>query len=207
MQTFEALQGEYTRLWDTMRVRIEKDTAVDLIANKLWKHYDTYKATEKMTGVPWYVVAAWHNRESDANFNTQLAQGDPLHSVSRHVPSGRGPFKTWQDGAYDALVVLKHLDRVKDWTPARICYETERYNGFGYRDHHPSVLSPYLWAWTTHYHQGKYVADGQFSATAVDSQCGAIPIMKWLIEIEARHQSKPAPMAEAKPWWKRIFGG
>lgn len=134
--------------------------------------------------MPWFVVAAWHNRESDADFDTQLAQGDRLDHVSVNEPSGRGPFDTWEEGALDALVTLKHLDQVKDWTPARVCYETERYNGFGYRNYHPDVKSPYLWSFTNHYTSGKYVADGQFSAAAVDKQCGAIAIMRRILDIE-----------------------
>ena len=42
-------------------------------------------------------------------------------------------------------------------------YELERYNGFGYRDRRPQVLSPYLWSFSNHYSRGKYVADGRFS--------------------------------------------
>lgn len=182
-QTFESLKSEYRQLWDSMVVIASKKDAVNTIAAKLMQNYDRYKRAESQTSVPWYVIAAWHNRESSARFDTQLAQGDPLSKVSVHVPSGRGPFLNWEDGAYDALVTLKHLDRVTEWSPERICYETERYNGFGYRNNHPSVLSPYLWSFTNHYSRGKYIADGKFDSNAVDQQCGAIPLMKRLIEL------------------------
>src|SRR5262245_34620776 len=129
MQTFDALKREYSRLWDSMAVRPNRAHVVTQIATKLLAHKAEYQMAEAKTGVPWFVIAAWHNRESDANFKTQLAQGDPLSKVSTHVPKGRGPFGTWSDGAYDALVTLKHLDRVKDWGPERCCFETERYNG------------------------------------------------------------------------------
>jgi len=180
-----------------MKVRPERAGTIDAIARKLLAHKAQYQAVEGATRVPWFVIAALHNRESDADFDTQLAQGDPLDRVSVNEPSGRGPFDTWEESAIDALVTLKHLDRVAaggggEWPPARICYETERYNGFGYRNYHPSVKSPYLWSFTTHYTAGKYVADGQYSANAVDKQCGAIPIMKRLMELSGVKTGAPA---------------
>src|SRR5262245_25006524 len=146
MPTFDELKDEYARLWSNMKVRLEKQGIVDAIAQRLMKDEARYRQVEEETGVPWPVVAAWHNRESDANFNAQLAQGDPLNRPSVNAPAGRGPFDDWEESAYDALVTLKQLDKVSTWTPARICYETERYNGFGYRNNHPDVLSPYLWS-------------------------------------------------------------
>src|SRR5262245_62109437 len=184
MPTFDELKDEYAQLWASMNVLSERQAAVEAIVQRLMKDEDRYRIVEEETGVPWAVIAAWHNRESDANFNTQLAQGDPLNRKSVNEPAGRGPFDNWEDSAYDALVVLKHLDKVPTWTPARICYETERYNGFGYRNNHPGVLSPYLWSFTNHYSTGKYVADGKFSPATVDKQCGAIPIIKRLMELE-----------------------
>ena len=36
--------------------------------------------------------------------------------------------------------------------------------------------SPYLWSFSHHYQHGKFIADGQYSDTAVDAQCGAAPL-------------------------------
>src|SRR5262249_43825600 len=38
-------------------------------------------------------------REASQDWNTQLAQGDPLNQVSTHEPKRMGPFKTWEEGA------------------------------------------------------------------------------------------------------------
>lgn len=198
MPSFSDLKSEYARLWALMTIWPVKDASVTSIAKKLMANKARYRAAERLTGVPWVVIAAWHNRESSANFNTQLAQGDPLNQVSTHVPRGRGPFRSWEDGAYDALVTLKHLDKVKDWSPERVCYETERYNGFGYRNQHPDVLSPYLWSFSNHYTRGKYVADGQFDPSAVDKQCGAIPIIKKIMELDSSVQLKPGVKVQVK---------
>jgi hypothetical protein len=58
----------------------------------------------------------------------------------------------------------------------------EGYNGWGYRNHHPAVKSPYLWSGSNHYRAGKYVADGTWSDTAVSSQCGAATLLRRLAE-------------------------
>lgn len=197
--SFTGLKTEYQKLWDTMTVNPSRVPMVNKIALRLQANKARYQAVEAKTGVPWFIVAAWHERESSADFRTQLAQGDPLGKRSTHVPAGRGPFKTWEDGAFDALVTLKGLDRVTDWGPARCAYETERYNGFGYRNFHPSVLSPYLWSFSNHYTRGKYVADGKFSSTAVDAQCGAIPIIKQLMAIDADARFKSQPVVITFP--------
>lgn len=203
MPKFEDLVGEYQQLWDTTKVKPDKVDAVDAIARKLLANKARYQRVALVSKMPWFVIAALHNRESDADFGTQLAQGDPLDSVSVNEPDGRGPFSTWEEGAYDALITLKHLDQVKDWTPARICYETERYNGFGYRNFHPEVKSPYLWSFTTHYTSGKYYGDGKFSSAVVDKQCGAIPVMKALIALES--PAKPIP-PETTNWVAALVG-
>ena len=189
MPTFEGLKAEYARLWVSMEIRPDRISAVDKIAHKLLVNKPTYLAAQTKTGVPWFVIAAWHNRESGADFSTQLAQGDPLDQVSRNEPSGRGPFSSWQDGAYDALVTLKHLDTIREWTPERICYETERYNGFGHRN--KGINAPYLWSFTNHYTKGKYVKDHVYDPEFVDKQCGAIPIIKRIMELDGIKTKKP----------------
>jgi lysozyme family protein len=55
----------------------------------------------------------------------------------------------------------------------------ERYNGLGYRN--KGIYSPYLWSFTNHYIEGKYIADGVWSATAVSKQVGCAAILKELL--------------------------
>ena len=181
MPTFSDLKSEYARLWTTMEVRPERETAVTLIAQKLLRHKAIYVETERATGVPWFVVAALHNRESGADFATYLGNREPLTRETRLVPKGRGPFDSWQAGAIDALK-LDRLDQVSEWTPERACYEIEKFNGFGYQK--KGIPSPYLWSFSNNYEAGKYVADGVFDATAVDKQCGAIPVLKRLMKLD-----------------------
>jgi lysozyme family protein len=184
MPTFTELASDYTNLWTTMVVRADKRDAVAAIAERLIAHKAAYQKVEAATGVPWFVVAALHNRESGADFETYLGNGEPLTRKTTLVPKGRGPFASWEAGAIDALR-LKNLQGVAAWTAERCCYEIERFNGFGYRNYHPDVKSPYLWSFSGHYRAGKYVADGQFSSTAVDKQCGAVPLIKAIMALDA----------------------
>jgi lysozyme family protein len=142
-----------------------------------------YRAVEARTGVPWPFIAVTHEREASRNWNTQLGQGDPLNRVSVHVPVGRGPFKTWEDGAYDALMNCgPYTARNKDWSIGGTLAMLEQYNGLGYfRMGRPS---PYLWAGTDQYSAGKYVADGKYDPNAVDRQPGCANLLKAMMALD-----------------------
>jgi hypothetical protein len=101
------------------------------------------------------------------------------------VPKGRGPFPTWEAGAYDALVTLKGLDKIKDWPIERVIYECERYNGFGYRTR--GKPSAYLWSFSNIYEGGKFIKDGPegWSPTTWDQQCGTMPLLKHMMALDA----------------------
>src|SRR6266850_5889304 len=97
--------------------KLNKTAQFKSVADRLTTSKDRYKAVEERTGVPWWFIAVVHEREASQKWNTQLGQGDPLNRVSTHVPKGRGPFSTWEDGAYDALVnCAPYAARNKDWS-------------------------------------------------------------------------------------------
>jgi lysozyme family protein len=196
MIDYAELKSEYARLWASLEISPDKRELVMRIARKLMRHKTQYLAVEAATGVPWFVIAALHNRESDADFATYLGNGEPLGRKTTLVPKGRGPFESWEVGAADALA-LDGLDRVNSWSPERACFEIEKFNGFGYRKR--GVHSPYLWSFSNHYARGKYVADGRFSATAVDEQCGAIPILKAIMELDGSARFKTNTLPATKP--------
>jgi lysozyme family protein len=103
------------------------------VAKRLVAAKDRYQSVSRRTGVPWFVIAVIHEREASQNWNTQLGQGDPLNRVSTHVPKGRGPFPTWEDGAYDALALCAPFAaKWRDWTPGGTMTLLEEYNGLGY---------------------------------------------------------------------------
>jgi lysozyme family protein len=154
-----------------------------------------YQAVEKTTGVPWFFIAVVHEREASQEWNTQLGQGDPLHHVSVHVPRGRGPFATWEDGAVDALV---HCDPYpasnKDWTPGPFLTMLEEYNGLGYFMH--GIPSPYVWSGTdqVRHPSGKYVRDGVFNSHVDDEQDGCAGMLLAMMKIDPSVKfAEPSP--------------
>lgn len=181
------LRNEYLELWRTMEILPHHISAADHIVDKIVQNAERYGAVEKDTGVPWWWIAAVHSLEGSLNFHTHLHNGDSLQHRTHNVPAGRPadgepPF-TWEASAADALEI-KGLDADTEWTVAGALYQFERYNGFGYRTHHPRTLSPYVWSFSNHYakHPGKYVADGVWDSTAVSEQCGAAVLVRRMID-------------------------
>jgi lysozyme family protein len=179
------LRREYTLLYKSCLVSPARKAVVDRIARGLAANRARYQKVANAVGMPWYVVAVIHSMEAGGDFTRHLHNGDPLTARTVHVPAGRPrtgrpPF-TWEQSAIDALR-YEGFDKWTDWSVPGTLYELESYNGFGYRDHHPQVLSPYLWSFSNHYTRGKYVADRKFSPTAVSQQCGAAVLLRRLQE-------------------------
>jgi lysozyme family protein len=178
------LRNEYKTLFATCAINLNRLPDIEAIVIKIDANAGRYKRIETETTVPWFFIAITHNMESGMNFNGHLHNGDPLTARTVQVPknrpvSGNPPF-TFQASAIDALH-YKKFDTHTSWDLPQILYRFEKYNGFGYRDHH-NIHSPYLWSGSNHYVKGKYVADGKFSATAVSKQIGAAVILRRLAE-------------------------
>jgi lysozyme family protein len=142
-----------------------------------------YQAVAAKTGVPWPAIAVIHERECSQDWTGSLAQGDPWNRISVHVPAGRGPFKSWEEAAADALVnCAPHLARNKDWSIGGTLTRLEEYNGLGYAAR--SAPSPYLWSGTDQYRSGKYVRDGVYDSTAVDRQLGCAGLLLAMIALD-----------------------
>lgn len=178
-----ALRNEYDRLWRTMHV--QKIAAADKIADRIVANRARYAAVEKTSGVPWFITAVIHSLEGSGSFTTHLHNGDPLTRRTTRVPKGRpvagSPPFTWEESAADALK-YDGLTSWRDWTVAGILFKLEGFNGWGYRLHHKTVLTPYLWSFSNHYAKGKYVADGKWDGSAVSAQCGAAVLLRRLAD-------------------------
>jgi len=161
------LKAANAKRWNAAKVtRDVTATAKRLVAAKA-----RYQAVESKTGVPWFVIAVIHMRESSQSWGGSLAQGDPWNRVSVHVPAGRGPFNSWEEAAIDALVSCgPWLARNKDWSDAGTLTRLEEYNGLGY--YKRGRPSPYVWAGTNQYSSGKYIRDGAYDPDAIDTQPG-----------------------------------
>jgi lysozyme family protein len=167
MTELNSLKSANAKRW--ANVRLTRD--FDAIARRLVAARPRYQLVEARTGVPWFLIAAIHEREASQRWDTQLGQGDPLNRVSVHVPAGRGPFVTWEEGAYDALVnCAPHASRWKDWSAGWALTLLEQYNGIGYAA--KGKPSPYVWSGTDQYVSGKYVRDGICDPSVVDRQPG-----------------------------------
>lgn len=169
----ENLKSANLRRFNAMHVTLEFTT----IAKHLIEAKDRYQTVEKKTGVPWPIIAVIHMRESSQDFHTQLAQGDPLASVSTHVPRGQGPYlgvDAWERAAGRALIETGG-STWKDWSPGGFTTFLEKFNGLGY--YAKENPSPYVWAGTDQYHSGKYIADGVYSSSAVDTQPGCVAML------------------------------
>ena len=142
-----------------------------------------YKAVEASTGVPWWFVAVVHEREAGQRWDRQLGQGDPLYEVSRHDPKRRGPFKTWEAGAYDALVNCPPFSaRNKDWSIGGALTMLEQYNGLGY--FFKGKPSPYVWSGTDQYVSGKFIADHVYDPNVVDAQLGCAGLLIAMMKLD-----------------------
>lgn len=142
-----------------------------------------YQAIEAKTGVPWFVIAVIHQRESSQDWSRSLAQGDPWNKRSTHVPKGRGPFASFEDAAIDALKnCAPYAARNTDWSIGGLLTMLEQYNGLGYFNR--DLPSPYIWSGTDQYIKGKYVADGKFDPNVVDKQLGCAGLLLAIMEID-----------------------
>ena len=181
---FDKLAPEYASLWDGMTIT-RLDDAILRTAKRIVENRARYGQIEALTRVPWYVVGIIHAMETGLRFDRHLHNGDPLAHATKLVPAGRpkgnGPF-TFEQSCQDALC-MKGYDKLAGWPVERIAWAFENYNGWGYRRYHPECASPYLWSGSCHYTAGKYVADGKWSASAVSSQSGAMPLLRAIMDL------------------------
>lgn len=188
--SYASVKAEYARLWRTMTINPSRIGEFQATAKRLMKGMDRYKAVEKATGVPAALIAILHERESNANFDTYLGNGQPLSKKTTIVPVGRGPFRNFEEGAIDALNI-DGLASIKSWPLEMIIFKAEGFNGFGYRNgpvtkgvKYPPMRSPYLWGGTNHQQRGKYTRDRYFDPSVMDQQLGAVGILFTLMNMD-----------------------
>lgn len=177
----DKLKADYRQLWDAAKIRPERIAETKKRADMIVTNKARYEKISKVTGVPWWFIGLIHNMECGLRFDRHLHNGDSLKARTVHVPAGRPvagvpPFD-FETSAYDALS-LRKLNLNKDWSLEHCLYLLEGFNGYGYRQYHPTVPSPYLWSFTTVYTKGKYVADGKWDSNTVSLQIGIAALMK-----------------------------
>lgn len=167
-----------------------------------------YLAIARQAGMPdiaWVFIAVSHYRESSQDFSKSLAQGDPWNQESTHVPKERGPFKSFEDAAVDALAKCSpYAARLKDWSIGGMLTNLERYNGIGYAagplGKYPPMPSPYVWAGTNQQVKGKYVRDGVFDPDHMDTQLGVAGLILTMMQLDPSITfDGPAPQIQPRP--------
>jgi Uncharacterized conserved protein len=218
MPSFPELRAGYDGLLSRMKVLPGREAALAAIAARRNRDRAIYmRVSTKTNGVPWELIAALHDRESGGDFRGCLHNGENIIGTGRKtklVPAGRGPFATWEESAIDALMMPPHslhLVGPGNWTPARVAYEAERFNGFGYMNHPQwDENSPYVWGWTNIYDgHGKYVSDGHYDPEAEEKQCGVMPLYLKLCgvtpAVAPSPDIEPAPKPAPQPWWAALI--
>jgi lysozyme family protein len=176
--SFDALKAEYTA--DLAAAQPTRSSEAVAVAKQLLVNRTRFLTMQQLSGVPALWVMPVFEREQPS-FNTYLGNGDPLSHPTVHVPRGRGPFDSWEKGAVDALT-LDHIVGAAEWTWEWACWQWEKWNGFGPRNH--GRPSGYLWSGTTIYQGGKYVADGVWSRGTFDRQLGTVEIARAIAELD-----------------------
>lgn len=167
-------------IWTVSKITPSRLTEVDRRVNIIVANRKKYEQLEQLTGVPWFVTGCIHSLEADFNFNTILANGDPLGEPTKHIPRGLVAH-TWVDGG---VISYTHQGwmHLPGWDLlANVLDRLEAYNGMGYRLVH-NVPSAYLYSFTNVYKCGKYTSDGAWSPTAVSQQCGAVAILLRMVQ-------------------------
>jgi lysozyme family protein len=180
----DALRGEYLRRFAQCKPRPQFDAVVRWHVRIIGDHKARYEKLSQRVSVPWYFIAIIHGLEASFNFRGHLHNGDaPLTQRTRNVPSNRPidwlPPSDWESSAIDALTLEGFTGKL-DWDLASMLYRWESYNGFGYRSR--AIPTPYLWSFSNHYSQGKFVSDGKFDPTAKSKQCGAAVMLRGLVD-------------------------
>jgi len=180
MDTATLAKRNATR-WAQMKLtRDAMDTAKRLVSPAAKVRY---QVISQQTTVPWFIVAIIHYREANQSWTANLAQGDPWDRVSVHVPAGRGPFRSFEAAAVDALTNCSpHAAKWKDWSAGGAMTLLELYNGLGYADR--GLPSPYVWAGTDQYVRGKFVADHVFDPNFVDRQLGCACVLRHMMQLD-----------------------
>ncbi|MCP5195562.1 MAG: hypothetical protein H6974_02020 [Gammaproteobacteria bacterium] len=181
----DELRHDYQQAFANCVIREERALEIDELTTALFDDRDRYQAVAEQMNIPWFMVAVLHEADAGRDFSVHLHNGDPLTERTRHLPDGRPavgepPF-CWEDSTADALR-LYHFDLWQDWSIAGALFLLEGRGGWGYRLNHPEVPSPYLWNYSTHYTQGKYVTDDAWSETSVAQRCGAAVLLRRLAE-------------------------
>jgi lysozyme family protein len=179
--TYESHRDRYSTLLSTCLVHESFQKQIKVVLDRFERNIVRYDLVSKYTNVPAILIAAIHSKEASGNFFCNLHNGQKLHMVTTIVPVGRGPFKTWEESAIDALGMKKsiiaslNIPHGEAWTMQQMLWFAEKYNGFGFLRH--NINSAYLWTGTSLYDGGGFKSDGNFDRNYLSKNVGVAPIL------------------------------
>lgn len=189
LRPYEALKDDYVRLIGAAHIRPECEHMLAVACSRLLRDKAVYQRIYEQTGVPVAVLMALAEREMSGSLHCYFGNGQRLTMRTTIVPKGRGPFpdniEGFIRGALDALH-LDGLDQIaktsEGWSMPRFGYESELWNGFGYRAR--GIPSPYLVGGTSVQKAGKFVRDGVYDSSVMDPQLGTLAIVEELFKLD-----------------------
>jgi lysozyme family protein len=199
------LAAYYKGLWNGLQVTPARRKEAETFAKVILANKKRYQRIEATTGVPWHFVALTHYRESTLNFNKNLCNGQPLNMRTTIVPKGRGPYRSFEESAHDALVNIKKYSARLDWSLGPYMHRIEGYNGYGYHNprqngvSYPAIPSPYLVGGSNKQKRGKYTRDHWYDPDHWDTQLGVITLLKVLSEMDSSIKFGNEPVSAPTP--------
>jgi lysozyme family protein len=184
---FAKLEQNYVDLAARARLKPEREHELQVVCDKLRRGKPIYQRVEQLTHVPAAALMALAMREMSGKLTCYLGNGQSLKQRTTIVPKNRGPFlqpfpEDFVAGCLDSLAI-DHLDQVwkqGGWTLPRFCFESEEWNGWGYRSR--GIPSPYVFGATTVQRPGKFPRDHFFDPNLMDPQLGTLAIVLELVK-------------------------
>lgn len=147
------LIGEYAYLWPGCTIAPKWAHEADVMTTRAGGQIELYKRVQKRRGIPWSLLAALDMRESGCDPMGCLANGDPWNKITKHFPSGKGPWSSKEESFDWALDDFEEgwgvrLHAIK-WNIEQLLMVAEKWNGYLPRIEHgtiPADASPYMYS-------------------------------------------------------------
>jgi lysozyme family protein len=186
---FTQLEPHYAAQIAAMAINPNRIRELDEACDTLLEQRAAYQALSNATshGTPVAFLMAIAYREMSGNTHCFLGNGQSLSRRTTIVPKGLGPWlQPYPQNFVAGGLMALHIDGVDAVVMNGLpiaAYESEALNGFGYMNR--GLPSPYVFGGTNIQKPGKYVADGEFDSSEMDSQLGTLAIMERLFQRDA----------------------
>lgn len=186
---FEKLEQNYIDLASHATIVPKREAELASASRRLLRDKEVYKHVESLTHVPAAALMALAEREMTGNLHCYLGNGQRLDRRTTIVPINRGPFPDTPEGFVAGCLDALHLDGLDQvwrkpggWSLPRFCYESEGWNGWGYRSR--GIPSPYVFGATSVQRPGKFPRDHFFDPNMMDPQLGTLALVEEIVKLD-----------------------